>query len=101
MEREKVIDCLCERMFVNNDYPVILEIWDELTILLSENVLETIDFLNDCTEEQMFYISEIIEDISYNVKSQEFIDALYKLCEKYPNLKMESDVILAESYMEK
>ncbi len=49
----------------------------------------------------MFYISEIIEDISYNVKSQEFIDALYKLCEKYPNLKMESDVILAESYMEK
>ena len=51
---------LCERMFINNDDPVILKIWDELTMLLSENVLETIDFLNDCTEEQMFYISEII-----------------------------------------
>lgn len=100
MEKEKVIDLLCERVMVDENDPVINRIWDEMTVLLSQSSNETINFLKDCTEEQLFYISEIIEDISYNLKSQEFINTLYELNAKFPNLQMESDIEIAKEFME-
>ncbi|WP_277406222.1 hypothetical protein [Lacrimispora xylanisolvens] len=100
MEKEKVIDLLCERVMVDENDPVINRIWDEMTVLLSQNSNETINFLKDCTEKQLFYISEIIEDISYNLKSQEFINTLYELNAKFPNLQMESDIEIAKEFME-
>ncbi|WP_349943809.1 hypothetical protein ABFV83_10935 [Lacrimispora sp. BS-2] len=100
MEKEKVINLLCERVLVDENDPVINRIWDEMTVLLSQNSNETINFLNDCTEEQIFYISEIIEDISHNLKSQDFINTLYELNTKFPNLQMEWDIEIAKEFME-
>lgn len=100
MNREKVIDLLCERALVDENDPIIYKLWRELTELLSENIEETICFLNSCTELQLFYIGEIIEDISYNVKSIKFINTLYELNGKYPNLQMESDIKIAKEFME-
>ncbi len=100
MDKEKAIDLLCERVLVDENDPIINKIWNELIELLSKDVTETIEFLNICTEEQLFYISEIIEDVSYNLKSQDFIDTLCKLNEKYPKLEMESDIRIAKEFME-
>lgn len=101
MNREAVIDCLCERVLIEENDPVLYRIWDRLTELLSENSEETIDFLNECTEEQLFYISEVFEDISFNLQSEQFIDTLYKLDRKYPELQMKSDIKIAEEFMGK
>lgn len=99
MEREKVIDLLCERAFMEDNDPAIGKVWSEITKLLSEDSQETISFLLDCTEQQLFYMSEVIEDVSYNLQSQEYIDTLLFLNDKYPKLHMEEDIRIAKDYM--
>lgn len=53
--------------------------------LLSRNLQDTIQFLdNDCTAEQLIWISEVFEEISAKFQSWDFIDALYRCTDKYP-----------------
>lgn len=100
MEENKVIDLLCERVMLDDNDPSINDIWDKLTEYLSEDVEETINFLDNCPENQLYYISEIFEDISYNLKSERLIQELHKLNRKYPNLQMELDIKSAEECLE-
>ena len=37
------------------------------------NVQDTIEYLENCSEEDLFYISEIFEDVSERLKSKEYI----------------------------
>ncbi len=46
----------------------------------------------------LYWISEVFEDISANLKSQKFIDCLRKLDKKFPELEMAHDIDIAESY---
>ena len=46
----------------------------------------------------LYWISEVFEDISVNLKSQKFIDCLRKLDKKFPGLEMAHDIDIAESY---
>ena len=73
--------------------------------LFSRNLQETIDFLNnDCTAEQMIWMSEIFEEISAKLQSQDFVDALRRVAEKYPEYSKKyhlSDTIaIAEAQLE-
>jgi hypothetical protein len=53
--------------------------------LLSRNLQETIDFLNnDCSAEQLIWLSEVFEEISAKLQSCDFIDALNRCADKYP-----------------
>ena len=53
--------------------------------LLSRNLQETIDFLdNDCTADQLSWMSEIFEEISAKLQSWDYIDALARCADKYP-----------------
>ena len=53
--------------------------------LLARNLQETVDFLdNDCTEEQLVWLSEVFEEISAKLQSWDFIDALNRCADKYP-----------------
>jgi hypothetical protein len=100
MEPEKVIDLLCERVLIDDNDPQINKIWDELTETLSQDLGETINFLKNCSASQLYYISEVFEDIAYNFKNIKFIDILNELNIRYPDLNMESDIELAKSYIE-
>lgn len=53
--------------------------------LFSENIHETVQFLdNDCTAEQLVWLSEVFEEISAKLQSWDFIDALRRCADKYP-----------------
>ena len=53
--------------------------------LLARNLQETVDFLdNDCTGEQLVWLSEVFEEISAKLQSWDFIDALNRCADKYP-----------------
>ena len=53
--------------------------------LLAKNLQETIDFLdNDCTADQLSWMSEVFEEISAKLQSWDFIDALNRCADKYP-----------------
>ena len=52
--------------------------------LFSRNLQETVQFLdNDCTADQLIWLSEVFEEISAKLQSWEFIDALSRCFDKY------------------
>ena len=53
--------------------------------MLSRDLNETVQFLdNDCTAEQLVWISEVFEEISARLQSWEFIDALKRVADRFP-----------------
>jgi hypothetical protein len=72
--------------------------WNELIQLLSINETETISCLNLCSEEEFLWVSEVFEDVAYNLKSDKYIMCLKQLAYEYPNLNLENFVKTAEEY---
>lgn len=68
--------------------------------ILSANIEETLSYLEACSAEDIYYISEVFEDISERLQSREYIMCLRKLDKKYPELYLTSDIDLAEGYVE-
>ena len=61
---------------VNDDYGT-EQSWKELTEILSESVDDTIRFFNDeCSDEELFWLSEVFSDVSEIVQSKQFVQAL-------------------------
>lgn len=93
---EKIENLTNERKKLLPDDPKINEIWDELTQIFSDNEKATIEYLNNCSENQLEWISEVFEDISENLQSEDFIDTLEKLQKKFPDLDLEMDISYAK-----
>ena len=65
-------------------YTEIEKCWEEMTELFSADVSKTIKFLDVCTADEFTWISEIVEDIAQKTHSKEFVVALRKTANKYP-----------------
>lgn len=100
MNNELIIQLINERSELHPDDLRIREYWAKITEYLSKNVLETINFLSNCSEKELFWLREVFEDISSNLQSKDFIDCLKKLQAKYPNLDMETDIKYAIEALE-
>lgn len=87
-----------KKLHLEDDFGI-QKCWDEIIHLLSNKELETIEFLESCSEEQLFWISEVFEDVAYELQSKEYIKCLRKLDKKYPKLKLKEDIDVAESYL--
>jgi len=98
MFQSTVKSLLEERKKLHPNDPAIQQYWEKLTILLSKEEQQTIDFLYQCKQEEILLLSEIFEDISLHLQSQNFIKALKKIQEKFPTLKLHSSIEIAEKY---
>jgi len=74
--------------------------WKPMTEILSKNEKETIDFLKSCNDENLYWISEVFEDISGNFQSKGFVEFLKELHKQHPNVDMEQDIKYAEYSIE-
>jgi len=74
--------------------------WNKLVQILSEDEEKTVIYLQNCTSEDLYWISEVFEDISEELQSNKYIDCLRELDKKYPLLEMTTDIDLAEEYIE-
>ncbi|MBC1242593.1 hypothetical protein [Listeria welshimeri] len=102
MELKNEMDAILKKrkgLNINDDFGI-EKCWNEMTVLLTQNEDETIDYLNECNEDNLYYISEIFEDISEQLQSERFITCLRKLDKKFPKLDMTKDIDIAESYIE-
>ena len=53
--------------------------------LFTRNLQETVAFLdNDCTADQLSWMGEVFEEISARLQSWEFIDALKRAADRFP-----------------
>ena len=96
MLRENITNLLCECILMDINDPAIYDVWDQITELLSSDVNKTITYLSECNEQELYYLSSVLEDVSVNVNCQEYINILKGLSNKFPALELESIVKLAE-----
>lgn len=93
---EKIIK---ERIAMHQDDPRIIEKWNELTQIFSQDEKDTIAYLNSCSIDNVKWISEIFEDISEQLQSDKFIDCIEQLNIKFPELDLELDIAYAKEVL--
>ncbi|KGR84421.1 hypothetical protein [Lysinibacillus odysseyi] len=98
-DKMKVILSKRKQLHLNDDYGI-YKSWNEITEVLSENEEKAIRYLENCSKEDLYYISEVFEDIAEKLQSKKLIASLRRLDRKYPELEMTQDIDLAESYIE-
>lgn len=93
MISQQIRDILKKRKKLNlNDDFGVQECWTQLTNILAEDINSTISFiLNECTDGEFFWLSEVFEEVARNTKSADFVSAITK--------RMEA--VHAESYNQK
>ena len=61
------------------------QIIQDIIQLMTRDISATIEFLdNDCTEEQFVWFSEIFDEVAEKSRSNEFIAAIRRAAERYP-----------------
>ncbi|HCW3168589.1 TPA: hypothetical protein OXD15_001261, partial [Listeria monocytogenes] len=73
--------------------------WAELTNILSMNEDETINYLKNCSKEDVLLISSVFDDVSEKIQSRKFISCLRELDKKFPDLKLTFFIDDAEGYI--
>lgn len=99
MQIEKITDLICEGILLDINDPSISNIWNELTLLLSVDLNDTINYLKQCNEKEIEFLSAIFEDVSYNLNSSEYINELEIINTKFPDLNLDSVIKTAKEYM--
>lgn len=54
------------------------DIWNEMIKILSNNLEETIAYLDSASKEEIYYISSIYDDLSERFKSKELIECMQR-----------------------
>ena len=52
------------------------EIWDEMLLILSKNLNETITYFDHASKNEIYYISSVWDDLSEVFKSKELIECM-------------------------
>lgn len=100
MFEEKVRAVLGARALLDDNDPRIEQKWEELIVLLSEDENLTLNFLQICTKTELSFLSEIFEEVAYNLQSKKYIELLYCLDQRYPDLNLKRSIQIAEEYMD-
>lgn len=100
MDVSHIKKLLKERSELELNNPKLYDYWAAFTELLSRDIDQNIEFLDRCTEDEIYWLGEVFEDISYQVNSRAFIDCLKRLEKKYPDLDLANDIKTAEEFMD-
>jgi len=97
---DNVKNIIKERIQLHDEDSINIEkCWNKLIDILSQNSVQTISILEQLDEEEILYVSEVFEEIAYNLQSEEYIECLKQLVEKYPNIPISDSVETAESFL--
>ncbi|MDG5471433.1 hypothetical protein P6709_06715 [Jeotgalibacillus sp. ET6] len=96
---ERVRAVLGARALLDENDPRVEQKWKELIALLSEDENSTLNFLQVCTKTELSFLSEIFEEVAYNLQSEKYIELLYLLGQRYPDLNLKRSIQIAEEYM--
>ena len=100
MFEEKVRAVLGARALLDDNDPRIEQKWEELIVLLSEDENLTLNFLQVCTKTELSFLSEVFEEVAYTLQSKKYIELLYNLDQRYPDLNLKRSIQIAKEYMD-
>ncbi|EPI46997.1 hypothetical protein [Gardnerella pickettii] len=89
MDVQRFKEVIKKRNETHDEYDYGVEMCDKEEIqILSEDIPSTIKYLqNQCTADEFFWISEIIDDLAAKTQSREIVECYKNLREKYPWLR--------------
>jgi hypothetical protein len=88
-----------ERRQLHNNDSRVYEQWEKIADFMASNEEQTIKLLDECDSEAALWYSEVFDDISERIKSENFIKALEKLDIKFPDLKLTKLINDAKNYL--
>ncbi|HFK1742250.1 hypothetical protein ACE41B_29940 [Bacillus cereus] len=80
----------CPEMDAMNEW------WEEMPQIFSKDQSETEKFLEERSSKELYFLSELFEDIAYKFKTDSFIRFLKELHLKHPDAEMEEQIKEAE-----
>lgn len=88
MDIQKFKEVIRRRKETHDEYDYGVEMCDKEEIqILSEDIPSTINYLqNQCTADEFFWISEIIDDLAAETQSREIVECYKNLGKKYPDM---------------
>ena len=88
MDVQRFKEVIKKRKETHDEYDYGVEMCDKEEIqILAEDIPSTIEYLkNDCTAEEFFWISEIIDDLATEIQSREIVECYKNLGKKYPDM---------------
>lgn len=86
MITEKIRKAIDERRNTDDEWEFGVEqCWEQETKILSEDIQQTLSFLdNECTAEEFSWLSEIFDRVAEKTQSRDFIECLYRVARKFP-----------------
>lgn len=100
MNNLRVQELIKVRQTLSPDDPQVQNIWCELTSILSESLFETLQFLQDCSSDEVYWLSEVFEDVAAELKNIEFINCLISLQDKHQSIDIQNDIDFAKKAMQ-
>lgn len=69
--------------------------------IMKENLQETINYLNNCSENELLWATEVLEELSEHFKSTELIDCVNKNMIRCQSLEIKEQLKETIKYMKK
>ena len=84
MIKSEIVEVIARRLaFDTEDYINIQKCWDAETKILSRDMAQTINFIeNECDDETFCWIGEVFEDVAEITQSKEFVTVIKRRVEK-------------------
>ena len=102
MIKSEIVEVLARRLALDTeDYINIQRCWDEETKILSCDISQTINFIeNECDDETFCWIGEVFEDVAEITQSKEFVAAIKRRAEKVVDAEERRSVQVDVRYAE-
>lgn len=68
--------------------------------ILTKDLDNTIDYINTCSEDELYYISECFEELSEHFQSQKLIDCVKNNISRFDNPELQAELKMELEYME-
>ncbi|MGN0655103.1 MAG: hypothetical protein ACI4KD_09340 [Oscillospiraceae bacterium] len=76
IEQLREVITRCAALDPNDDFGM-EKCWEEMTIILSDDISETIHFFESvCTDEELYWLGSVFEDVAEKTQSKELIQVL-------------------------
>ncbi len=91
---EKLRKLLYVRIHESEDNYYYLTLWEQEVAAVCEDIPAAIAFIeNECTDEELWWLGEVFDDIMEKTLSKEFLAALRRRAERVEDPKYKSDIL--------
>jgi len=98
INEKKLADMVIRMDAMHPNDPAIESCWQQMVDEFNDEQ-DTINYLNSCSEKEIYWISSVFDDLAYKFSSKTYVDCIKQLAKKFPKVDMALEIKIAESYI--